>query len=527
MRNTNDSMEGATDSLNLHAARAASLTAPNRWILLASLVVWSFAAYLVIVLPVDRLLPAINRWQVAGPLSLVSCVLACIAMRRVAVRTAMSGERLKDITLFFVMLLFCSLAVDAGFTAYTHLDSEFRIDQRRLFQQRHYDSRVWDGELMPVTYYPTDANFWLYKPEQMRTATAYGEHYYTALSRHAVLKDSVLETRRIEFSIDRYGLRNVDDPARAAVFTLGDSFCFGHHVTQHATFSQLLKDRLGEPVYNAGVSGTSPRQQLLLFEHLLRTHPETFKPKRLLWLIFEGNDLTGSYDTKRPGQAGSRSLGAIFSGTIVGAVADIPALLRGQSVIRLVSSGQTVLTGRMARQTTGNHYELDGEALAYPVYRSSKFGYAIFREEYLEQAAQSRSDVLNHPNLPRLVDTFRQMRALAEKRGFAVTVVMVPTNVRLYKDYFEDLPPISDQPHFSNFVKELAGELGFAHVDLGELLAPYAANEFIYYRDDTHWNERGHQLVADLLAQRLTSTTAMAGRARAGFGNRARSNSGS
>ena len=438
----------------------------------------------------------------------------------------MSGERLKDITLLFVMLLSCSLAVDAGFTAYTHLDSQYRIDQRRIFQQRNYDPHVWDGELMPVTYYPTDANFWLYKPGQSRTATAYGEHYYTALSRHAVLKDSVLESQRIEFIIDHYGLRNVDDPAGAAVFALGDSFCFGYHVTQNDTFPALLRDRLGEPVYNVGVSSTSPMQQFLLFEYLLRTYPDTFKPKRLLWLIFEGNDLDGSYEVTRPTRSASRSLGEIFSGTVVGAVADVPALIRGQSIIRLVSSRRIVLTGKMARKTGINHYELDGEPLAYPLYHSPRFGYAIFRQDYLDQAAQTKLDVLNHPNLPRLVDTFRRMRALAANHGFAVTVVIVPTKVRLYKDYFEDLPPISDQPHFSNFVKKLAGEVGFAQVDLGELLAPYAADELIYYRDDTHWNERGHQLVADLLAQRLRSTTARAGHSRPKYAGHAGAKSG-
>lgn len=527
MQNTNDSVSGTIESLNLQSAPAASHTAPNRWILLASLAAWSFAAYLVIVLPVDRFLPAINRWQVAGPLSLVSCALACVAMRRLAVRAAMSGERLKDITLMFVILLFCPLAVDAGFTAYTQFNSKFRVDQRRLFQQRVLDPRVWDGELMPVTYHPTEANFWLYKPEQIRRATVYGEHYYTELSRHAVLKNSVLEAREIEFIIDRYGLRNVDDPAGAAVFALGDSFCFGYHVTQNATFTALMKRRLGEPVYNVGVSSTAPMQQFLLFEYLLRTHPDVFKPKRLLWLIFEGNDLDGSYEARRPTRATSRSLGDIFAGTVVGAAADIPALIRGQSIIRLVSSGQMVFTGKMARKTAINHYELDGATLAYPVYHSPRFGYAIFRQDYLDQAAQSKLDVVNHPNRPRLVDTFRKMQALAKNHGFAVTVVIVPTNVRVYKDYFEDLPPISDQPHFSNFLKELAGEVGFAHVDLGELLAPYAANELIYYRDDTHWNERGHELVADLLAQSLTSTTARAGRSRPKYGNHAEASSGS
>jgi hypothetical protein len=67
---------------------------------------------------------------------------------------------------------------------------------------------------------------------------------------------------------------------------------------------------------------------------------------------------------------------------------------------------------------------------------------------------------------------------------------------------------MSNEPHFSNHVKQVSGEVGFGFVDLAELLAPYAANELIYNRDDTHWNERGHELVAQLLAQQVFGISA-------------------
>jgi lysophospholipase L1-like esterase len=45
-------------------------------------------------------------------------------------------------------------------------------------------------------------------------------------------------------------------------------------------------------------------------------------------------------------------------------------------------------------------------------------------------------------------------------------------------------------------------------VDLYELLKPQASTELLYYRDDTHWTPRGHQLVADLLAEHLAPNPA-------------------
>jgi len=125
------------------------------------------------------------------------------------------------------------------------------------------------------------------------------------------------------------------------------------------------------------------------------------------------------------------------------------------------------------------------------------------RQVYLDRAVQPMSYVLNHPNRPRLIETFGRMKALASKHGFSVTTVLVPSNVRLYKNDFDDLPPISDEPCFIRYLQTLSDETGFAYVDLYSLLREPAASELLYYRDDTHWNKRGHEVVSDLLAQHL------------------------
>jgi hypothetical protein len=351
-------------------------------------------------------------------------------------------------------------------------------------------------------YTPVHANFALYKPGQTRIGSVYGEHYYSTLLDNALLKDSVLDLQNIEYVIDDYGLRNVDDPASARVFVLGDSFCFGYRVTQKAVFSEIMKSRLGEPVYNMGVSGSSPKQQLLMFDYLARTYPDTFRPKRLLWLIFEGNDLEESYDDEEP-KNNRFAPSEIFRGTLVGNVAQIPGVIRNQSVIRSLTGGEIVLTAAIARAGSRNHYELDGETLAYPLYWSDRFGYRLFRQQYISRAGEPESYVLGHPNARRLADTFQAMKVSARDRGFEVTVVVIPSDARLYKDYFEDLPPFSEEPHFIRYVERLSDDVGFGHIDLNELLAPYAREELLFYRDDTHWNNRGHEIVAELLTHHV------------------------
>jgi SGNH hydrolase-like domain, acetyltransferase AlgX len=471
---------------------------PVRWRALSMLSVWLLVAYLGIVSPLDRLFPSMDHWYGAGIFLIFSITATYAVLRQIVSRASAAEELTKNITLLAAVLLISMLTIDVAVTAYTNADPNFRLDQEKILATRKLDKNVWEGELMPTMYFPSDANFSLYKPGQVKSASVYGEDYYLALTGHQILRDSVLQTRKGEFVIDRFGLRNTDEASRSRIFVLGDSFAFGYHTSQEAIFPALLKKMLGEPVYNLGVIGTSPMQQYLLTEYMLHKYPDDFKPRKLLWLIFEGNDLEEDYSLKRA--MGSR-LREIIAGTIVEGIVNIPTLIRHQSIIRLVFGGEIVLDSAVTRQTTANHYKLDGKTLAYPLFHSQRFGYRFFRQEYLDRATQPLSYVLNHPHLPLLADTFRRMKALADERKFEVTIVAVPSAVRLYKDSFEDMPPISKEPYFIRYVEKLSAENGFGYVDLNALMAPYADKELLFYRDDTHWNERGHQIVAQLLAK--------------------------
>lgn len=54
------------------------------------------------------------------------------------------------------------------------------------------------------------------------------------------------------------------------ILVLGDSFTDGQGCDNHERFTDLLADMLGASVYNYGVSGTAPDQQLLIYERLAR-----------------------------------------------------------------------------------------------------------------------------------------------------------------------------------------------------------------------------------------------------------------
>jgi hypothetical protein len=499
-----NSTSSSTESSVPAAGRLAAV--PFGWRAAAGTSVWLLLVYLAIVLPLDSVMPALNRLSVALVLLVASVAVVRVGLRWLVGRTANPEETTKSITISVVMILFCLLATDIGFTAYTNSHKQFRVDTTQIFESRWQDERIWDGEIMPELYTSAVGNFQLYKPDQAKSGATYGEHYYPELMRHPLLRDQVLQQHRIEFTIDRYGLRNTHSPAESTVFALGDSFCFGYHTTQADLFTERLGARIGSPIYNMGVSGTSPMQQFQLFEHHLRTWPDVFKPRQLVWLIFEGNDLEESYAEKAPSVKKEQGLTQTFDGTLVGMVASIPSVVRQQSLLRLALGRDVSLSA--TRNTAQNHYELDGETIAYPLFRSKQFGPRLFRQQYLDRAVQPESYVTQHPNAPRLAAVFERMKALAAAHGISVTIVTVPSDVRLYKDAFEDMPPVSPEPYFLNYVKKLAAGNGFGIVDLYELLKPQASTELLYYRDDTHWTPRGHQLVADLLAEHLAPNPA-------------------
>lgn len=475
-----------------------------RWRVMGLLFSWLLVIYLGIVLPLDRLFPAMNGTLVGILLIVLAAVATEIMLRVFVLRSGAAEARFKSITLLSASLLVSLLAIDVGYTAFTNFYPEVRRDRNVLLAGRLDDRHLWDGEVMPHIYRPTERNFWVYKPGQTSTGSTYGEFYYPALLRHELLRESVLQLRDIVIQIDQYGFRNGSGPAGVEDFALGDSFCMGHHMTGDLIWANRLAASTGKRIYNMGVSGTGPMQQVLLLEHFLTTYPEEFRPKRLLWMIFEGNDLENSYAMKRRETADREHwYSGIFRGTIVDGLLKTPSYLRNESVLRLLIDGQIRFDLMVSREAAGDHYRMDGETISFPWYRSPRFGYQLFHQEYIDQATQPESYVLDHPNLPALRDAFGRMEALARERHFEVTVVTLPSNVRLYHDVLDDFPVVSETPHFLRQVQKFARESGFLTIDLENQLAPFAREELIFMRDDSHWNERGHELVAELLAQHL------------------------
>jgi alginate O-acetyltransferase complex protein AlgJ len=91
-------------------------------------------------------------------------------------------------------------------------------------------------------------------------------------------------------------------------------------------------------------------------------------------------------------------------------------------------------------------------------------------------------------------------RALAE-RGILLVVALVPDKARVHEAYVRpaDLTPA----HAARYGKALRAlqDRGVVTVDLLSALSAAARSEPVYYRTDTHWNQRGARVAAAAIAE--------------------------
>ncbi|MBT8419262.1 MAG: hypothetical protein KJO08_00210 [Gammaproteobacteria bacterium] len=100
------------------------------------------------------------------------------------------------------------------------------------------------------------------------------------------------------FTSDRYGFNNPDaewDSLPIKWLLTGDSFTQGACVNPGEDVAGQIRSITGESAINLGNNGNGPLIELAA----LREYAESTRPKKVLWLYFEGNDLSGNLSRER------------------------------------------------------------------------------------------------------------------------------------------------------------------------------------------------------------------------------------
>lgn len=286
---------------------------------------------------------------------------------------------------------------------------------------------------------------------------------------------------------DHNGFRNEQDLQQADVVVIGDLYVEGGLVSAHETLSTQLGKLLGKTVANLGVFGYGPQQERIVLER----YALPLKPKLIVWVFFDGNDLKDAAryaDYKRAPrefmQNDTRFLDRSLVSNLLRRVASLSDVLRRQDA----PSAQR----RSCRYTRAKQA---GDRTLYFVYDGNE-------SEFYDQLPAAQAEIL-------------AAKAAADAAGAGFLLVHATVAFRLAHDLCESAPDsvlrewkaLDDLPQR---MQQLAAQHNIAWLDLGPAFrAAIEAGRFPFFPDDGHWDAEGHALAAQAIADKLRSDPAL------------------
>ncbi len=274
---------------------------------------------------------------------------------------------------------------------------------------------------------------------------------------------------------DADGFRNDNNLKDASIVVIGDSFVESLLTSREDHFVTLLEKETGRTVRNLGQLWYGPQQEL----EVLRRYALPNKPQTIIWMFFEGNDLSD--------------------------------YLRYEKQEKIWHWQQENLRGFFERSFTKNillrvrslfSQKAEREVANSSLCSSSK-EVSVALYFYYNEIEQSR-EILDALSETKGIIKEAYLKSLSTGSRFIFT--FLPSKARVYKSL---CTPKGDTRMNEWLAKELRRyveeELSEAYyVDLTEpLLTASKESGLTYFTDDTHWTPLGHKVVANTLAKSL------------------------
>lgn len=286
--------------------------------------------------------------------------------------------------------------------------------------------------------------------------------------------------RVISYRVDSKGFRNPPGVDRAELAFVGDSYTEAAQVDEADTFVQRVGRLTGSSVVNLGRGAYGPQQERLIIER----YALGYEPDVVVWQLFDGNDLGDAQQ---------------YAAWRAGEVREVPLSKRyfANSLFHpLLEATYESKRGKYAKLLRDDGTEL-------PV---------TIRYRWMPDQTESRPQ-----GWRQTAAAIREGVALCREAGVEVVIVLVPVAARVLRDRltFDDPADraryIPDDPETPSDVgTELAGLCGELGVDLIDLYPRFRAAaasraDGIYIPSDEHLDVRGHELVAEAVAEWLHS----------------------
>lgn len=343
-----------------------------------------------------------------------------------------------------------------------------------------YTDVIQIGSKLDLPFIPKQKR--LYTAENYLTATLesnYSASVYSPGQVAAYIQDEdIFERRRIEVKTDHLGFRNPKNINLDSIDIIigGDSYAFGYATTQNKICSEVIRSKTTQNVYNIGVYGTSPSQEVELLNHLLKNKLIGLSNKpTFIFLLFEGNDFTDA--------------NVYLDNSFLAKVKREVYYYFSRSFIRLVRSVAVNLYSSQKEKTPP----------AFRIHTSHIFKKTAFSTEYTNriiennQSADTAWHVFNNSGFTKSIE---RLNHLCKKFNAKGMIVYVPTKLRIYNRYFKAFSDIPED-RLKKYAKLATEKLSLDFLDITPFFEKAAKEQkMIYWRDDSHINDLGHQILS-------------------------------
>lgn len=308
------------------------------------------------------------------------------------------------------------------------------------------------------------------------------EHYVGAVHGDLVGWYGIPTTRLypVDFRYDHRGFRNNEDREHADVVVVGDSKVEGSLVPFEEITTSRLESMLGVPVLNLGQIGYSPQQSAVV----LRRFGLPATPKVIVWMLFEGNDLTLDYERYRR------------------TTADFDGFVRQNHgfLARSFTRNLFLSVSRWTSPTSDENYQrgLNRSCLLTEGTHSGERLYFAYKPIDLSAVGEEQ---LRAP-----LEFVREGQSACAGAGVHFLFVFVPIKYRVYHGLC-DIDPSAEAASWElhdipGFVQQWAAQHDIQFVDLTSALRDRAAaGDLVYYLDDGHWTAVGHGVAATRIVE--------------------------
>ena len=324
------------------------------------------------------------------------------------------------------------------------------------------------------------------------------EHAYGDLAGLGNMKD-MREYRREEFRVDQFGFRNshAEQASNPVGFVVGDSFTVGAEVLDSETLPAQLTRDAGGYYYNAGgkvEGGLDSLARAQAVSSILHLSSGT--------LVYQLLERSARRDPPAISQITEEHQSAPIDPRSIGEKIRTTLVTRAVNLFVSDHSPGIRLSRRLVKRPEDDLW-LPNTGTKYVIRRRLQNGEEIlFYTEDLEPTG----DINELASAWRSYITAFSGR-MAE-RNITVIVLLVPNKYTVYGPLTDAHTRDSGGEQFlSGFEKELRAA-GIPVLNLTPLFRTSAAQglprrEYLYWRDDTHWNAQGIKLAADALWSEL------------------------